>query len=344
MLPAPADFDVPAPPELCKAAALPPPTRSAAEVVSGTPPKSKKRVGFNFEGSQTKVVRQGKNQTYMKDHWKPLKKCTCKSVWCEQLNASPEEVDGLRALVIITYGANIDDYAKRNGGKQFVDKYLGRLLKGIPPEAPKLLPNDPAGNCGYCHQTHSFKHCSFRTRVEAEDETRTPTKFEYFVDNVDPTKVVLRPVCAVTWKSLYNISQDRMATIKKHFVTAPLSNNKIFLQGYTPHDDTATNLHDERLMDLVKAKPFEWSHYINCTSTAATVYFLSGNESQKSFYDEYLELYDKDYKAQCLRMNHMPGYHRKRDEPSDAQYAQDEKKRKLTPSILYSYVRSFFAR
>jgi hypothetical protein len=282
MLPALADIDPPAPSELSKAAALPPSTRSEANAVSGTPPKSKKRVGEYFEGPRTRIARQGKNQTYMSDRWKPLEKCTCKSVWCAQLFASPVEVGALRALVKAAYVANDDDYSKRYGGKTNTDKYLARMLKGIPPKTQKLIADDAAGNCGYCHGLHSFKNCPFRARVDAEDKTRTPKKFEYFVDNVDPTMVVLRPVCAVTWKSLYNINQVRMGTIKRHFVTAPLSSNQLFLQHYTPRDSTATKLHDKRLLDLLKGKEYNRSHYSNSTSKASTVYFLSGNESQKS--------------------------------------------------------------
>ena len=43
-------------------------------------------------------------------------------------------------------------------------------------------------------------------------------------------------------------------------------------------------------------------------------------------------------------MNHMPGYHRKKDEPSAAMYEKDEKKCKLTPSISYRFVLAFFSK
>ena len=345
MLPAPPPPPPSPPLALRKDAAVPPPTRSAAAAVSGTPPKAKDQPSNYFTGSQTKTVRQGVNKTYTANAWKPIEKCTCSSAWCKQLNNSPIEVAGLRAKLTTAYTAMNDDYAKRLGGKQYADKYLARMIKGIAPKTSKLIPNDADGHCGYCHEAdHSFKHCPFRSQVEAEDKARPPTKFEYFVDNVDETKSVLRPVCAVTYSSVYDIGRYRLATIKKHFVTGPLSNDHIFRQAYTARDDTATKLHDKRLLDILKSKELGRSHYSASTSKAATLYFLSGELTQKMLYDEYLGLYDVDFKAQCLRMNHMSGYHNKKDEPSVAQYEQDEKKCKLTPSISYWYVRHFLSR
>ena len=91
-----------------------------------------------------------------------------------------------------------------------------------------------------------------------------------------------------------------MVTIKDHFVTGPLTNTSLFRQTYTPRDNTTTLMHNKRLLDIIlKTKELVRSHYSASTSSSSTLYFLSGILTQKSLYDEYFEMYDKDYKEQC---------------------------------------------
>lgn len=341
------------PPELCKPAALPPPVRSEGPV-SSTPPLAKRQRQPYFTGSQTKQARPGKNRTYIGDAWDPLETCSCKSPRCKELNDSPEEVDALRQYVRQMYTSMADDFANRQGGKQNVDRYLGRLLVGIPPKPrPVGAHDDDEGICSYCgppdnddEEPHPFRRCPFRASMEDEEKAkRIPTKFEYFADSTEDN-VLPRPVCAVTWKSLYGIAKVRLASIKKHYVTAPLTRSlSTFKQSYPAvRANATTELYNDRLKAILKSLELVRSHYSSSRSQASTLFCLNGSVTQKELYDFYLEEHDKAFKEQCFRMNHMPGYHRKEDEPSAEQYALDKEGCKLTPSISYWYVRDYFSR
>lgn len=332
-------------PELSRTPVVDPPSKGEMDAPS-TPPLTKKAKGLIDPAFAPKIRAPGTHRTYCENAWPAFVPCTCKdkTLWCSYFATNAEAVDDVRQLLRQVY----DEENKKADGHPLVvaNKYLASFLVPSPHKPMRLsdFPDDdsgPAIKCGFCTNEHKFKVCPHRATAAREHMHRPPSAFLYTVDAGGMTPY---RVCRATFMSVYAVGKDRLETIRKYALQPRVTTVLTTKQPYTPRDRSTFNVIDERLKAVIKGHDLVTSHYSSSTSTSSTRYFLRGDLTVFDLWTEYLVAHDPEFVEQTRRMNFIPSFNRKLDEPTEAAYRRDSAKKKLMPSCSYTYARQYYGR
>lgn len=262
----------------------------------------------------------GKDEQWRKDFVRDLRD-KCRAAYTNSHNMKGHECEDqfLRALLVSKI-----KLAKRSN--PFKTRTIFCPGKGIC-SLCKTFKDDELGEGNDRKHKYTKKRCPLWQVGQDIITDRLPT-------HVQCTLPSLGLVSVSFFRSVFLIAdQKRFDRLRKGVTSCDISQHAV-KSGIHGGQNRMQQVDSNNFKETVKKQELDNSHYSRFNASDDTVYVQTG-VTRYSIWIDYCKEYDKEFLAQCQRLNFMTSYPTNRPPPSEEDYASDVAGKKLVPIISY---------